>query len=196
MRHDLLEKLLDRLSSGDAEAAAEVFTAYAPYLRKVIRRRLPPQLRPKLDSVDVLQSAWRDVVEGLRKNNWHFSSPSQLHMFLVRVMRNRCIDRWRQYRRALESEQPLRDVLPETLLARSGPRPDEVAQADDLWQQMVRLCPPEYREVLHLKRGGADAEEIARMTGLHAGSVRRILRQLAIRLASAEPAEGPAPAPR
>jgi RNA polymerase sigma-70 factor (ECF subfamily) len=48
---------------------------------------------------------------------------------------------------------------------------------------MLDLCPPEHREVLRLKREGATSAEIAARTGLHEGSVRRILCTLARRLA-------------
>jgi RNA polymerase sigma-70 factor (ECF subfamily) len=183
MRQELLTELLEALSAGDTCAAAEVFVAYAPYLRKVIRRQLPARMRAKLDSVDVLQSAWGDILEGLKNNGWHFSSPEQLRAFLVRVMRNRCIDRYRQFRRPLASERPLGEVDPEGLPASPRPGPGEVAQAEELWQRLLGLCPAEHHELLRLKREGATSAEIAARTGLHEGSVRRILRQLAARLA-------------
>ena len=63
------------------------------------------------------------------------------------------------------------------------PQPADVVQADELWQEMVELCPPEHREVLRLKREGALTAEVAARAGLHEGSVRRILCDLARRLA-------------
>ena len=44
---------------------------------------------------------------------------------------------------------------------------------------MLDLCPPEHHEVLVLRREGLPLVEIAARTGLHEGSVRRILRRLA-----------------
>ena len=75
--------------------------------------------------------------------------------------------------------------------------PDELAQANELWQQMLDLCPPEHREVLRLKRAGALSPEIAARTGLHEGSVRRILCNLSRRLArrQEQPAAKGRPAP-
>ena len=183
MSEDLLQDLLDKLSSGDTEAAAQVFVTYAPYLRKVIRRQLPPGLRSKLDSSDVMQSAWGDILEGLKNQNWQFNSPAQLQAFLVRVMRNRCIDRCREFRRPLQSEQSLEDCDPAGLPPSGRPSPGEVLAADELWERMLQLCPPEHHEVLRLKREGASNLEIAARTGLHDGSIRRILRHLASRMA-------------
>ena len=54
---------------------------------------------------------------------------------------------------------------------------------DDLWQRMLALCPPAHHELLQLKRHGLTLVEIAQRTGLHEGSVRRILRQLARQMA-------------
>jgi RNA polymerase sigma-70 factor (ECF subfamily) len=53
------------------------------------------------------------------------------------------------------------------------------------------LCPPAHRELLRLKRQGYALAEIASRTGLHEGSVRRILYELARRLA-AQGAQRPA----
>jgi RNA polymerase sigma-70 factor (ECF subfamily) len=69
------------------------------------------------------------------------------------------------------------------LAASPEPRPSEVAQAGDLWEKMLALCPPEHHELLRLRRQGLLLTEIAARTGLHEGSVRRILRQLARQLA-------------
>ena len=56
MSSDSLDALLQKLTSGDAEAAGAVFLAYEPYLRMVVRRHLSPGLRAKFDSVDIVQS--------------------------------------------------------------------------------------------------------------------------------------------
>ena len=49
--------------------------------------------------------------------------------------------------------------------------------------RMLALCPPAYHELLRLKRQGLPLAKIASRTGLHEGSVRRILRQLLRQLA-------------
>jgi RNA polymerase sigma-70 factor (ECF subfamily) len=176
---DPLEDLLRKLGSGNTAEAEQAFRAYEPFLRMVVRRRLPADLRSKFDSVDVVQTVWADVLVGFRKNRWRFADAAHLRAFLVRLTRHRFIDRLRHYRRTVEREQPLvADVLQST-----DPRPSQIAQAAELWEQMLALCPPAHREVLHLKRQGAPLAEIAQRTGLHEGSVRRILYDLARRLA-------------
>lgn len=182
-----LDTLLEKLCSGDAAAAEQVFREYEPLLRRVIRRQLPPNLRAKFDSIDVVQSVWADILQGFRDSAWKFNDTDHLRAFLVKVTRNRFIDRYRRHQRALEFEQPLAASGVEELPAAQEPRPSELAQASELWERMLEICPPKHREVLLLKRQGLALADIVARTGLHEGSIRRILRQLARRLAFRDP---------
>jgi RNA polymerase sigma-70 factor (ECF subfamily) len=184
-----LDALLDRLCAGDDAAAAEAFTRYAPHLRTVVRRRLSAPMRARFDSMDIVQSVWADLVKGLRRGEWRFANAGQLRAFLVKATRNRFLNRVRRHRRSLEREQPLPEGA--AALPSAQPPPLEVAQAHDLWEQMLAACPPRHREVLRLKRQGLTSEEVAAQTGLHPSSVRRILYGVAARLARAHGAAPP-----
>jgi RNA polymerase sigma-70 factor (ECF subfamily) len=179
-----LDTLLEKLGHGDDQAAQQIFIAYEPYLRLVVRRMLPDQLRPKFDSVDVVQSVWADVLHGFRTAGWRFSTAAQLKAFLVKAARHRFIDRYRQQRNALERQRQLGENNLAELATATDDHPSAVVQADELWQQMLDLCPPAHRQLLHLKRQGCSLAEIADQTGLHESSVRRILYELARRLAA------------
>jgi RNA polymerase sigma-70 factor (ECF subfamily) len=186
---DPLDAILDTLCRGNAQAAEQAFLAYEPYLRKVVRRMLPQRLRPKFDSADVVQSVWGDVLQGFRDAGWRFADAAHLRAFLVQATRHRFIDRVRHYRKAAECESPLGFTEPDRLPPSAQPRPSELAQADDLWDRILALCPPEHHELLRLKRCGLASHDIAERTGLHEGSIRRILRGLARRLAASQPNE-------
>ena len=177
-----LDNLLAQLCSGDAAAAEQVFLAFEPYLRKAVRRQLPAPLRSKFDSADILQSVWADVLRGFREAGWRFCDADHLRGFLYVTTRNRLIDRIRQHQKALACEQPLGAAMQHEVPS-PQPRPSEIAQAEDLWEQIVAHCPPEHRALLELKRQGYSLAEIANRTGLHPDSVRRILRTLARHLA-------------
>ncbi len=186
MSTDALEALLEKLSGGDMEAAQQVFVAYEPYLRKVVRRQLPAWLRPKFDSADVVQSVWADMIEGLREAQWHFADVEHLRAFLVKLVRNRFVDRFRRHHTAAEREQSLETTESTALTGGAAPRPSQTVQADELWERMLRLCREEHRPILLLKREGLPVADIAARTGLHEDSIHRILRQLKVRLAFAE----------
>src|SRR6185437_1086769 len=91
----------------------------------------------------------------------------------------------RRHRAALEREQPLHEDESRAEAASGQPRPSQVAQADELWTMLMDLCPPAHRQVLDLKGQGVPLAEIAERTGLHESSVRRILYDLAKKLAAA-----------
>jgi RNA polymerase sigma-70 factor (ECF subfamily) len=178
MNKDPLDELIERLNQGDVTAAERAFLAYEPYLRMAVRRRLSGPLRAKMDSVDIVQSVWADVLAGFRDSGWQFTDRSHLRAFLVKSARNRLIDRRRQHHRALEMERALVEMADGRQPQARGPRPSEVAQGNELWNAMLDLCPPAYREILVLRRQGMRYGEIAERTGLHEGSIRRIIYDL------------------
>jgi RNA polymerase sigma factor (sigma-70 family) len=182
MSDETLDGLLSLLNAGDEAAAERAFVAYEPYLRMVVRRRLSNSLRAKFDSMDIVQSVWADALAGFRDAKWTFRNAAQLRAFLVTMTRNRFVDRLRQHRGALERErsvpQPEMDALP----AARDSRVSEEFYADELWQRMLEVCPPAHYDLLKLKRQGASIGEIAEKTGLHEGSVRRILYDVARRV--------------
>jgi RNA polymerase sigma factor (sigma-70 family) len=182
MNAESLDLLLERIRQGDPLAVEEMVTAYGPHLRGVIRRSLPNQVRPRFDSIDVVQSVWVHVLTGLRAGAWEFSDRAHLQAFLVKVARRRLVSRVRHHQTAARHEPPPGDDL-DALPGRAEERPSEIAQARELWERMLALCPADHHELLRLRRLGLPLEEIARRTGLHEGSVRRILRQLARQLA-------------
>jgi RNA polymerase sigma-70 factor (ECF subfamily) len=189
MQTDPLDLLLERLARGDAAAAEQIFREYEPYLRMVVRRYLPAGLRPKFDSIDVVQSVWVHVWRGLQNVAWQFADRDHLRALLVTVTRRRLVSRFRHYRTALAKEEPAPETL-ERLPHAAGFGPEDFARADELWERVLALCPPAHHELLRLRRQGFTMDEIAERTGMHEGSVRRVLRRLARQLAlGPEPAD-------
>lgn len=184
MSPDPLDAVLAKLSTGDSAAAEEVFRLYEPSLRVLVRRMLPNPLRSKFDSVDIVQSVWAELLRGFREAGWKFTNAAQLRAFLVKVTRNRFIDHVRKNRPAVEHQRSLDGVSGDDLPGAPVESPSAVAQADELWDRMKALCPPAHQELLRLKREGYSLAEIAKQTGLHESSVRRILYELARKLAA------------
>ncbi len=185
MSEALLDNLLDRLNNGDAAAAEEIHAIYGPYLQMLVRRRLRPALRAKFDSMDVVQSVWADVLEGVRGGGRRFKDRAHLQAFLVRLARNRFLDRCRKYGKRSAREEPIDESGAEDPPTSGQPRASEIAQRDELWDQLLTLCPPTHHQLLQFKRQGFSIVEIAARTGLNEGSVRRILYELARRYAAA-----------
>jgi RNA polymerase sigma-70 factor (ECF subfamily) len=180
-----LDLLVDRLNRGDLDAVEQLVRDYEPYLRVLVRHALPAPLRTRLDSCDVVQSVWVQVLRRLRQGAWQVTDRASLRMLLITVARRRLVSRYRHYAGSVAREQS-GDAELEAQPAADQPRPSELAQAGELWEQMLALCPAEHHELLRLRRQGLRLREIADRTGLHEGSVRRVLRQLARQLALAQ----------
>jgi RNA polymerase sigma-70 factor (ECF subfamily) len=179
-----LDALLERLGSGDDLPAGELFKAYSPYLRPVVRGRLHGKLQAKFDSVDVVQSVWVDLVRGFRRGDWRFDTAAQLRAFLIKATRNRFLNRVCRHRRSLAREQPM-PAAGATEPASDEPPPSQAVWAEDLRQRILAACPPAHHELRRLKRQGLSLDEVVARTGLHPSSVRRILFELARRVAAA-----------
>jgi RNA polymerase sigma factor (sigma-70 family) len=138
-------------------------------------------MRSRFDSSDIVQSVWSDALRGFREAGWRFTTTEQLRVFLVKMTRNRFIDRVRQHSASLDRERVIAQTGRDR--HRDGvPGPGAAVEAAELWERILALCPPEHHALLRLKRQGLSNTEIAAMTGIHAGSVRRVLRELAVRV--------------
>jgi RNA polymerase sigma-70 factor (ECF subfamily) len=176
------DQLLDRLARGDVGVASDLHTAYAAYLRTVVRRQLSDRLRVRFDSADVIQSVWVHVIRQLTTSGWQVASEAQLRALLTVIARRRLVSRARTVARSL-AEENAGCAIQEIHAPDRQPRPSELAQAAELWERMLELCSPEHQGILRLRREGLPLAEIASRTGLHEGSVRRIIRRLARELA-------------
>ncbi len=178
-----IDDVLARLGRGEATAANELYTAYSAYVRAVVRRRLSTHLRAKFDSADVAQSVWAQVVRRVGAG-WHVGSEQELRAMLAVIARRRLATRARTHSRPAErASDAALDRVPEGRQS----SPSKVAYAHELWDRLLQHCPPEHRDVLRLRRDGLPLDEVAARTGLHEGSVRRILRQLFREVAVSEP---------
>ena len=185
MSDDSLNRWIGRLNDGDVEAVGPIFLAYEPYLRIAVRRRLGRRLRAKVDSGDIVQSVFADVLAGVRDGGWRFAGRSQLLAFLRRIAWRRLADHYQKHRHVLEREQSLVETAPQDLPQSALPRPSQEAQGREFWERVLPACPPAHQEIVRLRMHGFRLGEIASRTGLHEGSVRRILYDLARRLSVA-----------
>jgi RNA polymerase sigma factor (sigma-70 family) len=181
MNDTTVEQILARLQTGDESALADLAQAFEPFLRGLVRRRMPKQVQGRFDSADVVQSAWASLVEGLCDARWEFPDAVRLRAFLTRVVLCRLVDRTRTALLQTNREEPLPNA--DRGLMGTEPRPSEHARAEATWTSLLAICPPEHQQVVLLRRLGHTCSEIAEETGMHPGSVRRVLRQLACRIA-------------
>jgi len=195
MNADSLSYWIERLNDGDLRAVEHVFRVYEPFLRIAVRRRLSRRLQAKVDSQDIVQSIFADVVDGVRKGGWRFAGRPELFAFLRRLAWRRLADRYHKHRQSLEREQSLAETSPVNLPATDMPRPSQVAQGREFWERILQACSPAHHDIVRMRMNGLRLSEIAARTGMHAGSVRRVIYDVARRLSVSRrtgvgPAEG------
>jgi RNA polymerase sigma factor (sigma-70 family) len=173
------EQLMERVRSGDTEAAREIFDNYGPAIRMVVRRRLNRRMRIEFDSLDFTQDAWASFFH-IVPERCTFETPADLVAFLSRIVRNKLTDAYRQrYQTAAHDRRKLRSLQPD-VHDRPGrqPTPSQFAIADEEWDRMLQDKPPKLRHALEMLRAGHSRQEIAASLGLHPRRIQRLLQQL------------------
>jgi DNA-directed RNA polymerase specialized sigma24 family protein len=84
------QNLLQRLESGDAEAAALVFDRYARRLIGLARRRLDERVRGKIDADDVVNSVLRTFCRRAAEHPFDLDGPDSLWALLVEITLRKC----------------------------------------------------------------------------------------------------------
>lgn len=194
-------ELLDRVSrTGDSRALAALYVRHRERLMLVIRQRLGRALRARLDSEDILQSAFVDAVR-----DWP-RAPRTDEAFLpwaARVIETTIRDRARRLARG--KRNPARETPSEGGLATAagtGPTPSTAAgRAEDLRALDLALTGLSARDrelVLLARIEGRSAEEVAARLGLSREACKRAITRAVARLAAimartSAPRSGPEP---
>lgn len=147
---------------GDQAAVSQLCTIYAERVRRIIRLRIDRKLRPKLDSVDVVQDALVSALAGLR--DFTYKDEGDFLRWLATIAENKLrdiLDRFHAGKRDIRREipfqrerneeagsaaiaDPLHTTTPSVLLSRKE-------QLDKL-ERAIDSLKPEYRHVILLSR--------------------------------------------
>ena len=117
-------KLVDEATRGDPEAVECLVERYLPALHAYIRLQSPPQLRRLEETVDLAQSACREVLADLDGHEW--VSESRFRHWLFASARSKMIDRLRYWQS--EKRNPAREAAP----------PRGADRTDISWQALMK----------------------------------------------------------
>jgi RNA polymerase sigma-70 factor (ECF subfamily) len=103
------DELLRQARRGDAEAVGRLIERHRDALRKAVRARLDPAIRPRVDASDIVQEA---MLEASRRLTDYLREPSMpFQLWLRQIARDRLIDAHRRHRtaekRTVDRERPL-----------------------------------------------------------------------------------------
>lgn len=173
------KSLVDAAVAGSEDAVARIVDDYGYAILQVVRARLSPRLRRRLDSQDLVQAVWlsffrhRDVLN-------QFGSPQELVAWLKTMSANKVID---ECRRSLLSQK--RDARRERgadtwrlQSLDSVPSKRPTPSADLRREEQLESLEPRQRQMVDLRLAGATHAEIAAELGVSEGTVRRAFRRI------------------
>jgi len=161
------DALVERLRSGDEEAAQALFVKYEEAVRRIIRVRLTdPALRRQMDSVDVCQSVMADFFVRAALGEFELKSPEQLIGLLATMARNRLINHVKKQRAKRRDVHRLEgcdvaDVQP----AAAQASPSQIVAGRELLDVFRAKLTPEERQLAERRSRGEAWAEIAQDLG-------------------------------
>jgi len=154
---------------------------YEPEIRRAARVRLSPLLRPHLDSVDLVQSVFIALLDGLRREKLDLSNPDKLVALSAEIIRRKVARVWRrmQHRARLNDRLDLpREVDPQAIPTPESNDPVEAAEYRDEVRQVLAHLDPSDQRLIELRLEGNSTAEAARALGASPDVLRVRLSRL------------------
>jgi RNA polymerase sigma-70 factor (ECF subfamily) len=175
--------LMQRVRSGDEQAAAELVRCYEPTIRRVVRFRLDPRLRRLYDSLDICQAVLGRFFVYAAAGQLDLETPEQLVKLLATMARNEVFREGRRQRAARRDHRRDTPAGSEDghIQGRETTPSKEVA-AKDLFQEVQRRLAPDERRLMELREQGRDWAAIAAEVGDSAEALRKKLTRALARV--------------
>ena len=183
-------ELMDRLRSGEDEAAREIFARFAARLVGLARRNLGGKLAAKVDPEDVVQSAYKSFFVRQREGDLEVVNWDGLWGVLTMITVRKCADRAAYYQagkrdvsRELAGTTDSGPGMAAEIALDRDPLPEEAAVLAETVETLFRAVEdPDERAILELSLQGFTAAEISEKLGRAERSVRRLRERLRKRL--------------
>jgi RNA polymerase sigma-70 factor (ECF subfamily) len=176
------QRLLERIVSGESDAAGQLLERHRPYVTRLVELRLDTRVRARVDPSDVVQEA---QLEAIRRLPTYMSErPLPFRLWLRQIAFDRLLMLHRRHvraaRRAVERDLPLPDkssiLLAKQFLVRSSTPSRQLIRrefAERVRQAIGKLNPAD-REVLVLRNlEELSNRETARVLGIDPATASR-----------------------
>jgi RNA polymerase sigma-70 factor (ECF subfamily) len=179
-----LAGLLDRLRTGDQDAAALLFHRFAHRLIGLARLHLGQRLRPKIDPDDILQSAFKSFFCRFADGQFQLDSWDGLWSLLVVITLRKCGHKVEHYRAACRDaarEVVLfpEDSWPNWRAVARAPRPEQGVLLAELVETVMRSLKDDcQRRIFELTLQGCSCAEIATQVGRTERTVYRVQQRI------------------
>ncbi|MFH2003011.1 MAG: hypothetical protein ABIK28_25315, partial [Planctomycetota bacterium] len=104
-----IETLVRRAQAGDHEAILALYILYEDQIIAEIRQKMGLRLRSQMESMDLMQSFWGDVLGDLR--DFEYQGPDSFTRWLNTCLRNKIRDKVRYYKAGKRNLGEVRPLL-------------------------------------------------------------------------------------
>lgn len=181
------QRLVTLAQDGDQAALDRLFRVYNDRVLRIVRMRMGPEIRSKLQSVDLVQDAFISAIRSL--SNFTYENEGDFLRWVSKIVENRIRDNLENLhaqKRDIRKEIPLntnRSDSQQTYISDFGPVDSTtpsliMSKREDLnkLELAMNQLKPEYREVITLtKIEGLSYKEAAEQLGKSPDAMRMLL---------------------
>jgi len=178
-----IRNLLSLAQKGDKDAMAALYHIYSSRMQSAVKKRLGSKLRNRMESVDIVQSVWKDALPDMKE--FEYRGPDSFFHWLLTRLTHKIQDKGRYFatemRDAKKEERLVRDDTETpgvTSPPSQDPTPSEVAMADEDRSRFMKLLehlPGPQRQALILRmREELTFEKIGAIMNRSADAVRKL----------------------
>ncbi|MEM8678076.1 MAG: sigma-70 family RNA polymerase sigma factor [Planctomycetota bacterium] len=166
-------ELLQRLESGDPDAATDIFNRYIRRLMALARSRIGTRLQSRIDAEDIVQSAYRSFFVHACNQEYQLTRAGDLWRLLAKTTVNKLYGQVEKHTAAKRSVDREQHAI--TALADRQPGFVEVIAMGERLNVIMAALTPSVRDVLARTLQGQSTSEIAHSFGKSERTVRRLL---------------------
>jgi RNA polymerase sigma-70 factor (ECF subfamily) len=175
---------LRRFRGGQPDAATELYLRYAERLRALAAGQVAPDLAPRLDPDDIVQSVFRTFFRRAAKGQYDVPEGEDLWKLFMIIALHKIRSSATFHRAAKRDVRATATGLTDDLTGQHLAGPDEMALATlgMVIDELLSALPPSMRTIVELRVEGHEVEEIAQRTQRSRRSVERALHEFRARL--------------
>ena len=168
--------LLDRIRSGDQDAALQLYYRYADRLIRLASQNTPTELAPRFDPEDIVQSVFRTFFRRAAKGQYEAPEGDELWKLLLVMALNKVRSRGAYHRSGKRDIRKTQEL--EAANDHAAVKSTEEAKSILCMsvEEIIQKQPESHREIIRLRIDGLEVQAIAERENRSKRTVERVLQ--------------------